>query len=257
MTDRDLKPMLDFALEAAWQAGRLTLGYYQSGLAVERKGDSSPVTRADREAEQKLRQMIESAFPDHGIIGEEYGRVEGKSTLTWIIDPIDGTKSFISGVPFYSNLIALTDGEHSLLGVINLPALGEVVYATRGGGCYWNGRPTHVSQTAALADAVLLSSDAYYRRDNGGDAWARLCEATYFQRTWGDAYGYTLIATGRADVMIDPYMEIWDAAPLQVIIEEAGGTFTDWKGVPTFHSGEAIATNGRLHEAVLALVQQG
>ena len=251
------RSLLEFALDAAWQAGRLTLGYYQTRPDVERKADNTPVTIADRQAEQKLRELIERYWPDHGIIGEEYGTKPGDSPYTWVLDPIDGTKAFVSGVPFYSNLLALTDGEEALIGVINLPALNETVYAVRGDGCYWNGRRCHVSTVDRIEDAVLLFSDVDSFAEHGrADAWQRLVDATYIQRTWGDAYGYALVATGRAEVMVDPVMCLWDIAPLQVIVEEAGGTLTDWEGVRTIHHEEAIVTNGVLFEQVMELVRR-
>jgi histidinol-phosphatase len=253
-----LDALLAFALDAAWQAGRVTLGHYQTGLAAERKADNSPVTLADRQAEQKLRDLITTAWPDHALIGEEYGHQPGRSDsgYTWIIDPIDGTKSFISGVPFYAVLLALVKDEQPLLGVMNFPALNEMVYARRGGGCFWNGRPARVSAVSRLADAVLLASDLdTFARFNRQDAFQRLIDATYFQRTWGDAYGYALVATGRAEIMLDPVMAVWDCGPLQVILEEAGGTFTDWRGTPSIFGGEALATNGALFESVMELIQ--
>jgi histidinol-phosphatase len=244
------KTLLEFALDAVWQAGRLTLGYFQAGVTVDRKADNTPVTIADREAEQRLRTLINQYWPEHGIVGEEYGRSTANSQYTWIIDPIDGTKAFVSGVPLYANLLALLDGDSALLGIIHLPALNETVYAVRGEGCYWNGRRAHVSRVDQLKDAVLLTSgiDAF---GNKSAAWQQLCNATYIQRTWGDAYGYTLVATGRAEIMLDPAAALWDCAPLQVILEEAGGTFTDWRGNPTIHAGEGVATNGLLLEQVL------
>ena len=253
-----LDALLAFALDAAWQAGRVTLGHYQTGLAAERKADNSPVTLADRQAEQKLRDLITTAWPDHALIGEEYGHQPGRSDsgYTWIIDPIDGTKSFISGVPFYAVLLALVKDEQPLLGVMNFPALNEMVYARRGGGCFWNGRPARVSAVSRLADAVLLASDLdTFACFNRQDAFQRLIDATYFQRTWGDAYGYALVATGRAEIMLDPVMAVWDCGPLQVILEEAGGTFTDWRGTPSIFGGEALATNGALFESVMELIQ--
>jgi len=253
-----LDALLAFALDAAWQAGRVTLGHYQTGLAAERKADNSPVTLADRQAEQKLRDLITTAWPDHALIGEEYGHQPGRSDsgYTWIIDPIDGTKSFISGVPFYAVLLALVKDEQPLLGVMNFPALNEMVYARRGGGCFWNGRPARVSAVSRLADAVLLASDLdTFARFNRQDAFQRLIDATYFQRTWGDAYGYALVATGRAEIMLDPVMAVWDCGPLQVILEEAGGTFTDWRGTPSIFGGEALATNGALFESVMELIR--
>jgi histidinol-phosphatase len=250
-----LSTLLEFALDAAWQAGRITLAHFQTGVKVDRKSDNTPVTIADRQAEQKIRQLITDYWPEHGIVGEEYGQVTSKSSLTWVIDPIDGTKSFVSGVPLYSNLIALLDGEKTIIGVAHFPALGETIYAMRGGGCFWNGRRVHVSSVDKLADALLLTSALDYFGKKTA-AWQRLVDATYTQRTWGDAYGYFLVATGRAEVMLDPAMYIWDCAPFQVIMEEAGGTFTDWRGNPTIHAYESLATNGVLFDQVMATIRE-
>jgi histidinol-phosphatase len=250
----DPQILLEFALDAAWQAGRLTLGHFQTPVATERKADNTPVTLADKQAEQLLRELITRYWPDHGIIGEEFGRSPSNSPYTWIIDPIDGTKSFVSGVPLFSNLLALTDGDTALLGVANFPALGDMIYARRNAGCFWNGRRAQVSGKANLADALILTSElSYFQTSGRWDAWQQLCDRSYAQRTWGDAYGYFLVATGRAEVMLDPAMSIWDCGPLQVILEEAGGTFTDWQGVPTIQANESIATNGLLLEQVLAI----
>lgn len=258
-SDPSLDDLLQFALDAAWQAGRVTLSHFQTGLVAERKADNSPVTIADRETEQKLRQLITTRWPAHALIGEEFGASPGDETgdgYTWIIDPIDGTKSFVSGVPLYSVLLALVRDNEPLLGVIHFPGLNETVYAARGHGCYWNGRRSRVSSVSTLADAVMLASDlntfAAFGRE---EAFQRLIKKTYIQRTWGDAYGYALVATGRAEVMLDPVMALWDCGPLQIILEEAGGTFTDWRGTPTIYGGEAIATNGVLYEQVMALVR--
>jgi histidinol phosphatase-like enzyme (inositol monophosphatase family) len=248
------KTLLDFALDAVWQAGRITLGYFQSGVRVDRKADNTPVTIADREAEQRLRALITQYWPEHGIVGEEYGRATTASRYTWLIDPIDGTKSFVCGVPLYANLLALLDGDHALLGVMHFPALNETVYAVQGEGCYWNGRRARVSQVEQLQDAVLLAS-GLTDFGNKAAAWHQLCASTYIQRTWGDAYGYALVATGRAEIMLDPIAALWDCAPLQVILEEAGGTFTDWRGRATIHAGEGVATNGLLLEQVLHTIQ--
>jgi histidinol phosphatase-like enzyme (inositol monophosphatase family) len=256
----NLTSFLEFALDAAWQAGRVTLGYFQKNtttLAAERKADNSPVTIADRQSEQTLRQLIGRYWPAHSVIGEEFGETIGDSPYTWILDPIDGTKSFISGVPFYGVLLALVKDKQPLLGIAHFPALNETVYAAQGMGCYWNGRRAQVSAVDSLANAVLLTSElnslAVGKR---AAAWQRLVGATFFQRTWGDAYGYALVATGRAEIMLDPWMAIWDCGPLQVILEEAGGTFTDWKGNATIYAGESIATNGLLFEQVMSMVQE-
>jgi histidinol-phosphatase len=252
----DLQPLLDFALDAASQAGRITLGHFQSGVVVERKSDYSPVTIADRESEKKLRELIQRHWPDHGIVGEEFGESGSAAEYTWIVDPIDGTKSFVQGVPLYAVLVALTRAQTSLVGVAHFPALNETVYAARGLGCYWNGRRTRVSTVNDIKDAVLLGSEVGIK-DNArcSEGWERLVDATYIQRTWGDSYGYALVATGRAEIMVDPQVKVWDCAPFPVILEEAGGTFTDWSGTPGFSAGESIATNGLLLEHVIALVK--
>ena len=256
MTPPNLKSLLDFAVDAAWRAGRQTLGHYQTAPPTERKADNSPVTIADRQAEETIRNLIQRHWPGHAILGEEYGTEPGDGQLTWINDPIDGTQSFIRGVPFYSTLLALTAGQEPLLGVMYFPALDDMVYAAQGLGCFWNGRPARVSTIDDLTKAAVMTSTLnYFEPLNRAAAWQNMVHHSEIQRTWGDAYGYAMVATGRAEVMIDPIMEVWDAAPLQVILEEAGGTFTDWQGTPTIYNRESIATNGHLLEAVMALVQ--
>lgn len=250
-----LQTYLDFALDAVHHAGRVTLQYFKTSLAVERKTDLTPVTVADRQAEETLRTLIGRRFPHHGIIGEEYGELGGKTALRWIIDPIDGTRSFLRGVPLFATLLSLVEGDTPLVGVIHLPALGETVYASWGGGCFMNGRPVSVSTVDRLDEAVLLATDLEtFARQGKETAWHRLVQKTALQRTWGNAYGHALVATGRADVMLDPIMSVWDCGPLQVVIEEAGGRFTDWKDTPTIWGGDAISTNGRLHDAVMDVV---
>jgi histidinol phosphatase-like enzyme (inositol monophosphatase family) len=254
-----LSSLLEFALEAAWGAGRITLGYFQAGVEVERKGDNSPVTLADKNAEQFLRKRIVAAFPEHGIIGEEFGKQPGTERYTWIIDPIDGTKSFIHGVPLYGCLLALVDlnappEAATLVGIAHFPALNETIYAAQGEGCYWNGRRANVSSVSTLEDATLLFSDVIAYRQHQ-PAFEQLIASTYIQRTWGDSYGYALVATGRAEIMLDPIMNIWDCAPFGVILPEAGGTFTDWRGNATIAAGESIATNGVLFETVLRITK--
>lgn len=259
--DPSLNTLLDFALDAAWQAGRTTLAHFQTGLVAERKADNSPVTIGDRAAEEVLRRLIMERWPDHSLIGEEYGHTagsDGSEGYTWVIDPIDGTKSYVSGVPLYAVLLALVKDDEPLLGVMHFPGLNDMVYAARGRGCYWNGRPAKVSNVAKLSDAVLLTSDLNnFVPFNRQGAFQRLVDSTYIQRTWGDAYGYALVATGRAEIMLDPVMAVWDCGPLQVILEEAGGTFTDWEGTPTIFGGESIATNGLLFDEVMAIVREG
>jgi histidinol-phosphatase len=245
-----LRELLALAVEAARAGGRRTLAYFGAGPAVEWKADGTPVTAADREAERAMREVIARVFPDHGVLGEEEGEVPGAPGVRWIIDPLDGTKTFVRGVPLFGTLVGVeVDGE-AVVGVIHLPALDETIAAARGEGCTWNGRPCRVSAVDRLDDALVVVTDERAARARSG-AWARLAAATGMQRTWGDCYGYALVATGRAEVALDPVVSVWDCAALLPIVEEAGGRFTDWRGRRTIRGGEAVATNGVLHAAVL------
>jgi histidinol phosphatase-like enzyme (inositol monophosphatase family) len=251
----ELKQLLEFTVDIAREAGAITSRYYQGSFVAKRKADDSFVTIADREAEAYLRAQIGRNFPDDSILGEEEGEQSGSSNRRWILDPIDGTYSFVHGVPFYGVLIGLEiDGEPTL-GVVNLPALSELVSAARGLGCFWNGKPARVSTTATLDQALLLSTDFGVCEQYGfGPAAESLQRQVRARRTWGDAYGHVLVATGRADIMLDPVMNIWDCAALLPILEEAGGTFTDWNGVRTINGGNAISTNALLLDEVMKIV---
>src|SRR5947207_5258328 len=254
---------LDLAISAGKEAGRLTLRYFQQdNFQVERKSDASPVTIADRSAEQLLRERIAAAFANDGILGEELGTIKGSSGVTWILDPIDGTKSFISGVPLYGTIVGIEHQGRALAGLVYMPGLDEGVFASTGQGTWhFRGdnqpRRCRVSTKARLADSLFVTSqvDSFTKR-GAGAAFEALQTDAYITRTWGDCYGYLLVATGRAEVMVDPVMNVWDAAAVQPIIEEAGGTFTDWQGNPTIHAGEGVATNGLVLEEVLSITRQ-
>jgi histidinol-phosphatase len=248
----DLQSLLDFAAQIAREAGEITLRHFRRLPSVERKTDGSYVTVADRESERFLRDAITARFPDDAILGEEEGERAGASGRRWILDPIDGTFSFVHGVPLYGVLIGVEVDDEPAVGVINIPALGEMVYAARGLGCYWNGERARVSETSSLDEALLLASEFRPSEHHAsGPAVARLQARVAARRTWGDCYGHLLVATGRADVMIDPVMNIWDCAALLPVVEEAGGIFTDWRGRRTIRGGSAISTNGALFDAVM------
>jgi histidinol phosphatase-like enzyme (inositol monophosphatase family) len=252
----ELQELLDFAVMLARGAGDITLKYFRRQPETSTKSDGSYVTIADREAESYLRRQVAERFPDDGIIGEEEGELAGRSGRRWILDPIDGTFAFVHGVPFYGVLIALEIENEMSVGVINIPALGEIVSAANGCGCFLNGEPARVSTTAKLDEALLLCTDFSAADKHGFAAQIeRLQRSVKNSRTWGDCYGYVLVATGRADVMLDPVMNLWDCAPLLPIMEEAGGTFTDWRGVRTVDGGNSIATNGLLFEEVMKVVE--
>jgi histidinol-phosphatase len=251
-----LRDLLDFAVEIAHQAGRSTLAWYQTGVEVETKTDQSPVTIADRRAEEMLRARIERRFPGHAILGEEYGETgPASASCRWILDPIDGTQSFVHGVPLFATLIGVEVDGAAQVGVAYFPALDEMVCAARGQGARWNGRPCRVSTAAALGDATFCyTSVEGFRRTGREPALERLVGATRTQRGWGDAYAHALVATGRADLAVEPIMNVWDNAPLLPILTEAGGRFTDWTGVARIDGGDAVSTNGLLHDGVLALL---
>lgn len=254
MKSENVKDLLDVAVNAAYLAGRRTLAYFNAGVEVEIKQDETPVTRADREAEQVIRAAIQKHFPTHSILGEEYGSTAGDAKYRWIIDPIDGTKSFVRGVPLYGTLIGIEVDGVPTVGVIYLPALDEMVYAASGHGAFWNGRRARVSTVTKLSDAGILCSDEKMSRDRS-DAYANILKQAKFSRSWGDCYGYVLVATGRAEAMIDPVMNPWDCAPCLPILQEAGGHCTNWQGKPTIHGGELVATNAALHQQVIDILR--
>jgi len=242
--------LMEAALEAARCAGYVALRSFGRSLPVDMKPDGSPVTEADRAAEQAARDWIVARFPEDGILGEEHGALREGAPRRWLIDPIDGTKSFVRGVPLWGSLVALVEGDRVLAGAVSFPALAEHLAAAPGLGCWWNGARCRVSGVADLGRATVLTSDAagttVERRRKG---WRRLAAHAALSRTWGDCFGYLLVATGRAEAMVDPVLSTWDAAPLVPIIEEAGGVFTDWDGGAGFTGGSAIATNAALADA--------
>ena len=262
-TNAAIDERLGAAIAAARLAAADTLRWFNSPtLVVDTKADASPVTQADRAAEAILRGQLLGAFPDDAFLGEETGATAGTSGYEWIVDPIDGTKSFIRGVPLYATLVGCRQAGQGVLGVIAIPALDEMVYAARGAGA-WHARgsaapvPARVSARSTLRESLVCSSDftSFARwsagRAAGDAARGRIESACGVVRTWGDGYGYLLVATGRADVMIDPLLNAWDAAAVETVVTEAGGRFTDWRGRPSIDSGDGVATNGLVHDAVL------
>lgn len=256
MDPQQLRELTAFAVESAQLAGSFTLGFFNAGTPHELKADRSPVTAADRGAEERLRKRIEQAFPGHGILGEEYGETKGREPGRWILDPIDGTVSFICGVPLYAVLVGFEWEGEMVAGVIHLPALGETVWAAKGQGCWWNGRRAQVSDTAALSQARLCTCGTKLIYDHGrGAAFERVREQCLLDRGWSDAYAYALVATGRAEIVLDPVMSIWDTAACMPCVVEAGGSFTDWSGNATHRAPEAVATNGKLLPAVMDAIR--
>ena len=230
--------------QVARLAGDIALGFYRQQLVVELKADGSPVTIADRTAEQAARSWIEQRFPADGILGEEMGVTRPEAARRWVLDPIDGTKTFIRGVPLWGTLVGLCEAERVLAGAAYFPAVGEMLAAAPGEGCWWNGSRSRVSSRATLAEATVLTTDERFQNDQRQRAgWIRLAGRAAASRSWGDCYGYLLVSTGRAEVMVDGILSPWDAAALMPIVEEAGGVFTDWNGTRTAFGGSAVATN--------------
>jgi len=235
--------------------GDVAMRHYKSNISVEFKRDGSPVTVADREAERRAREWVEARFPEDGVLGEEFGESRPGARRRWIIDPIDGTKSFVRGVPLWGSLVAIAEGEQVLAGAIYCPPVGESVAAATGLGCWWNGSRCRVSTVGELKQATLLTTDDRFPTNTGRRArFDALAQRVAVSRSWGDCYGYLLVATGRAEIMVDDIVSAWDAAALLPIVTEAGGVFTDWRGRATAFGGSAIATNGVLAGTVRELL---
>ena len=248
------------AVELAKLGGQLTLKYFQTtGVDVERKGDNSPVTIADKQAEELIRHELGVRYPADAILGEEFGSHAGTSDYQWIVDPIDGTKSFISGVPIYSTLIGIVHQRQCLGGVIYIPALDEVVFAAKNTGTWHSIRGSEPSlcrvSLRPLSEGLFVTTqfDSFAKR-GAGEGYQKLEKAAYISRTWGDGYGYLLVATGRAEVMVDPIANPWDLAAVQPVVEEAGGKFTSWSGESTVFGGDGVGSNALVHDDVLRML---
>jgi histidinol phosphatase-like enzyme (inositol monophosphatase family) len=249
MTDRNLTDLLQVAVAAARAAGKHTLIYFGQSLAVSYKADESPVTRADTESESILRKTIAGAFPHHAVLGEEGGQT-GHGSIRWIIDPLDGTKSFVRGVPLYGVLVGVEMDGQPRVGAVYLPATDQMIAAADGIGCTCNGSPIRVSTVDRLEDATLTTTNAA-RCAARWEGFTPLARRVRMAAGWGDAYGHVMVAMGNADVMIDPRTSPWDLAALVPILTEAGGRLTDWSGHASIGSGDAVSTNGLLHPDML------
>ncbi len=272
---------LDFAVETAWIAGQLTLELFRLGVRAELKDDRTPVTEADRGAEELIRARIGEAFPGDVVVGEEFGAsAEGGGSTSpansepsaadappsackaaerrWYVDPIDGTRSFVRGVPLYAILIGLEVAGRIEAGVAHFPGLGETVAAASGLGCTLNGEPARVRSTPALSEAYVSFGDpGLFTDPRHRAAWHGMMERTAYRVGWSDAYGHALVATGRLELMVDPRMSAWDCGPFPVILREAGGYFGDWDGNETIHGDRAFSTTRQLLPEALDLLAGG
>jgi myo-inositol-1(or 4)-monophosphatase len=251
----NLLSFFPFLTDLNHQAGEIIRRYYGTQLEIDRKADQSPVTRADREVETRLRELIEGQFPDHSILGEEFGETKKSSGYRWIIDPIDGTQSFILRTPLFGTLIALECDGAPVLGSLYLPIQNQLMIGSAETGTFLNGVRCHVSQTAELSAAKLMLTDpSVLVNAEPHPGLNRLCRGAGLVRGFGDCYGYFLVACGVADVAVDPIVNYYDIAPLPPILAGAGGIFTDWDGGEAPLASNALATNRHLHEQALALL---
>ena len=248
--------LVSSGLDLAVRAGDVAMRWFAPrSLESGSKDDGSPVTEADRAAEEFLRTELARRYPEDAVTGEEYGTTAGTSGRRWVIDPVDGTRTFVRGVPLFATLLALIDASGPAVGVAHIPALDETVSAGRGRGaqhaCDGDVRPAHVSDLRQLEGSYLVTSGIEYLPER---ARRLLLHPGPFVRTWGDGYGYVLLATGRAEIMLDAGLSLWDVAPMLVIVPEAGGRLTDYAGAPDPREGDVVATNGHLHDVALALL---
>jgi len=262
MTMSDVTSRLHFALQLAAAASGFILKHYQvDGLLVESKSDDSPVTVADRGAELLIREKLAEAFPQDGILGEEFDSVPSGNGYRWILDPIDGTKPFVHGVPLFGTLIGIESDGRMVAGVCRFPALDEVVYAAEGQGCWWQirdqaPRRTKVSGVTSIRDARMMFTEPTHWTSTGRfDSIVAVMNQVKVARGWGDCYGHAMVATGRAEIAIDPLMSPWDIAALIPILREAGGSCTDWKGVETVTGGDGVSIVPALRDVVLSLLK--
>jgi len=249
---------LEVAIDAAKAAGEVALRYFRSGVTVELKGDRSPVTRADRECEQRIVEVLHGAFPDYGLVGEEFGErpQPAGAPAKWIIDPIDGTKNFIRGIPYFATLIGLEEDGDITTGVIYAPAVDDLLYAQKGHGAFDRNGRLQVSRIASLREGMVVFGGLdIFRQGGHWDGFERLVRASGRQRGFGDYFGHTFVARGQGEAMVELDLKPWDLAAIKIVIEEAGGRFTDFTGTPTIYGGTAIASNGLVHDEILALLR--
>ena len=246
-----MQDFVDFSKQLAAASGEIIMRYFRSDFTVDTKEDDSPVTIADRKAEEIMREMIMQEFPEHGIIGEEFGNHKESAEYQWVLDPIDGTKSFVSGTFLFGTLIGLMKDGEPIVGSIHHPLTSHLLIGTEDE-TRLNDEPVRVRPTEHLRDAVMVYSDFIdVGKYQNGIAFQQLMGKTKYNRTWGDCHGYFLLATGYADIMLDPIMHLWDIVALVPVIKGAGGKITSWNGGPPLSGNGIIASNRALHSQVL------
>jgi histidinol-phosphatase len=254
----DWRARYERAIDLTRKASQVAMGYYDGSFSVEYKGDASPVTVADRETEQALRAALQEAFPGDGFLGEEYGDTPGGTGYRWIIDPIDGTRSFVRGIPLWATLVGLEFKGELVAGVVDCPPLGHTYHALRGNGAFRNDRRIRVSDETDLSKSlVYYSSVSWFLKAGKEQNFLNLVRATERQRGYGDWYGFMLVAQGSGEIMVEQGVHAWDVGAIFPIVEEAGGKFSDWDGRLDIYRPDTLATNGKLHEKALAILNAG
>ncbi|MFQ5664945.1 MAG: inositol monophosphatase family protein [Candidatus Binatia bacterium] len=251
-----MDPKLEAAIEAARAAGKVALHYFRGDFPIEYKGDRSPVTPADRECEARIVEVLQHAFPQYGVLGEELGERRGSGSR-WIIDPIDGTKNFIRGIPYFATLIGLEEDGEVTVGVVYAPAVDDLLYAQRGHGAFDGNGRLAVSRVTTLQDGLVTFGGVdIFRRTGHWRGFERLVRASGRQRGFGDYFGHTFVARGQAEAMVELDVKPWDLAAIKILVEEAGGRFTDFDGTPTIYGGNAVASNGLVHDDIVGLLRE-
>ena len=254
LTSSEHSVLLAFTRLLAEESGATIRRYFRTGYTVDSKSDESPVTVADRQAEERMRALIAEHYPAHGILGEEFGHHQPDAPFQWVLDPIDGTKNFISHSYLFGTLIALTHEGQALLGAINQPILQDLLLGD-GETTWLNGAPVRVRNCDRIEDAVFLTTSHYNVANfQNGPAFEAVAQRAGRYHTWGDCHGYYLVAVGGADVMTDPVMNLWDRAALVPIIEGAGGRITDWQGGDPLYGSGVIASGGGFHDELIRLL---
>lgn len=256
LTRNEIKDVVAVARRAAVAGGKRALKYFRTDVKVTRKVDRSPVTKADRESEKVIRQILEKTFLGHQLCGEEYGWDRHTlASFKWWIDPVDGTRQFIRGIPLWGTLVGLEADGEVVAGVIYHPALDLCVWAGRGMGCFVNGKRTRVSRISDLKGGTLSYGGLRLFKPATARKLMQTSWRCYDDRGYGDCYGHTLVITGQAEAMVDPVVKPYDVAPIKICVEEAGGKFTDFKGVDSIYEGTAVSSNGRVHQQVLSALR--
>jgi histidinol-phosphatase len=255
LSRKQLRHFLSVAKMAAQKGGQRALKYFRKNVSVIKKVDRSPVTRADREAEQVIRGILGKAFPDHQLCGEEFGWDKNRrSDFKWWIDPVDGTRQFIRGIPFWGTLLGLEYRGEVVAGVIHHPAISLTIWAGKGLGCYANGKRVHVSRIQNLKGGTLTYGGIRLTPLSYRKKLTDLIATCYDDRGFGDCFGQSLVIQGMTEAILEPVVQPYDVAAIKICVEEAGGKFTDLSGKKTIYSGNALSSNGLVHSQILKAI---